>query len=80
MKLEEKILMSKLFLCGIAFQHELGETDEIDIYNSLEDCKKGHSCWKECGIVAIEVKDEKKPEKYSSSEWIVEQDLYWRKK
>lgn len=67
--------MHKKYLCGIAFQHELGETSEINIYDSLEELKKGHICWEECGIVEIEIKDDKQPEDYSSSTWIVKQDL-----
>lgn len=67
--------MKKFYLCGIAFQHELGETREIDIYDSLEACKAGHKCWEECGIVELET--EEFPEDYTKRTWLVPQDLKW---
>lgn len=65
--------MKKYYLCGVAFQHELGETDEIGIYDVLEELKRNHDCWDKCGIVEIE--SDGKPEEYTSHVWLVEQDL-----
>jgi hypothetical protein len=68
----------KYYLCGIAFQSELGETDEIGIYSSLEELKSKHECWESCGIVEIE--SDGKPEKYTSHVWVVPQDLKFNSK
>ena len=44
------------YICGIDYQHELGECD-ITIYATLESLKKKTKCWKECGIVELGVND-----------------------
>jgi hypothetical protein len=44
-----------VYTCGVAFQHEIGETD-VRFYESEEQLKKKRTCWKECGIVKVEVK------------------------
>jgi hypothetical protein len=66
------------YLCGVTFQHELGETDEIGIYDSVEELKADGKCWEQCGIVEIEF--ESIPEAYTSHKWIVEQNMDWGKK
>lgn len=65
----------KKYVCGITFQHELGFTDEISVYDSLEELKEKHPCYEDCGIVEIET--EGVSEKYTLHEWVVEQDLKW---
>ena len=69
----------KKYLCGIAFQHELGETDEIDIYDTLEEMKSSHKCWHSCGIVEIEIEFESHPENYTYHTWVVKQNMNWGK-
>lgn len=49
--MEKKI---KVFTCGVDYQYELGETICIT-YASIESLKKNCTCWKECGIVELEV-------------------------
>ncbi len=43
-----------LYLCGIDYQHELGECD-VKVFESVERLKKTNQCWSKCGIVKIEV-------------------------
>lgn len=54
------------YLCGITWQHELGQTD-IKIYPTVDSIKNQHGCSEHsCGIVEVEVKCKR---------WIVDQDL-----
>jgi hypothetical protein len=61
------------FLCGVSFQHELGECSDIKFYDSVEDLKGAGECWYSCGIVQIEY--EADPINYTSFKWIEEQDF-----
>ncbi len=54
------------YLCGIAWQHEVGEADKVELYGSLEDAKADHPAYEQCGIVKVLV---------SEVEWVVPQDL-----
>ena len=69
----------KKYLCGVTFEWELGETDDIGIYDTLEEVER-IKCAEECGIVEIEIEDESKPEKYTSHKWIKKQSFNWTKK
>jgi hypothetical protein len=71
--------MTKKYLCGVSFEHELGETDEIGIYDSIEDLKKDGECWKECGIVEVDVEDGEEPKTTDPHRWVVEQNFNWGK-
>lgn len=66
----------KKYMCGVTFLYELGETDEIAIYDTIVDLKK-FNCWKNCGIVEIETDGE--PEKYTSFKWIEPRNMNWGK-
>ena len=67
----------KKYLCGVAFCHELGETDDIGIYDTLEEVQ-ALRCSRQCGIVEIEFADGGNPEDYTSHKWLQEQDLRWQ--
>lgn len=67
----------KKYLCGVTFQHELGETDDIGIYDSIDQLKEKSKCYVECGIVEIEFVT--KPENYTAHTWILEQNFDWNK-
>jgi len=56
----------KVYICGVAYQHEVGETD-VTVYPSVEYLKKEGVCWDSCGIVECEVKGIK---------WVHPQDLF----
>lgn len=43
-----------LYLCGVDWQHELGETD-CRLFKSVEELKKEMPCWEECGILEIKL-------------------------
>ena len=45
----------KAFMCGVAWQHELGETD-VKTYGSAKDCENDQGCTKTCGIVEVEIR------------------------
>ena len=53
------------FVCGVAWQHELGLTD-VKIYPTADACKAGAKCSKDCGIVEVEI---------ALARWVVRQDL-----
>ena len=56
------------YMCGIDFQHELGEAPgPSKIYTTIVEAKKAHTCWRECGIVKVTV---------TLEEWVVKQDLF----
>ena len=44
-------------MCGVDWEHELGEVpDHTKVYSSVKDLKRQRTCYKECGIVEVEVK------------------------
>lgn len=49
----------KLYACDIDWRHEIGEASDLEgtmpLYSSLEILKKKHPCWKECGVVELEL-------------------------
>lgn len=60
MALKKAQLMAKevkdLYMCMIDWQHELGEAaGGTLVYASLNDLKKHHTCWEECGVVKVKV-------------------------
>lgn len=58
-------------MCGVDFQHELGEVpDYTPVYASVADLKRQRMCWKQCGIVKVEV---------TTIEWIEPQDFSVKK-
>ena len=70
----------KKYLCGIAWRHELGNTNmDGYIHDSVEDLKANHTCWVECGIVEVECPDDREPGTTDPHTWIVPEDLDWRK-
>ena len=48
----------KGYLCGIDFQHELCDDNAngVELFGSKEALKSNKSCWKECGILEVEIK------------------------
>jgi hypothetical protein len=70
----------KLYLCGVSFQHELGECSDIHFYDSLDELKQKSKCYAECGVVELDVDDKNDPETYNSFKWVVKQNLFWGKK
>jgi hypothetical protein len=52
-----------VYMCGVAWQHEAGETD-VKIYASAAQCERREHCTKDCGIVKAEI---------SLVKWIVPQ-------
>ena len=61
-KPEEKIG----FMCGVAWQHEIGETGGVEIHATEEACVKACGCTDECGIVKV---------KLTLVEWVKEQEF-----
>lgn len=58
-----------LYLCGVDWQHELGEaSDGTKLYPNLESIKHYRKCWKECGVVKVNVT-------FEDVEWVEPQDL-----
>jgi hypothetical protein len=58
----------KLYLCGIDYQHELGECD-VKVFESVERLKQMQPCWEQCGIVELQIAIRKVT-------WIEEQNLF----
>ena len=66
--------MSKHYMCGIDFQHEM-DAGCADFYDTIEDLKKGKGrCWQQCGIVELELDGRGA---VLGHKWVVEQDLKW---
>lgn len=63
----KKIRKVKVYVCGVDWQHEIGEASDVKMYASVADLKRSRTCWKSCGIVELEVK---------LSKWIEPQDLF----
>lgn len=49
----------KLYACGVDWQYEIGEAPDLEgrmpLYSSVEELKKARPCWKNCGIVELEI-------------------------
>lgn len=59
-----------VYVCGVDWQHEIGEEmakPDVVVYPSVESLKKHRTCWKECGIVELEI---------TVSKWVEPQDLF----
>jgi hypothetical protein len=56
-----------VFLDGVDFQHELGETT-VTTYASVDSLKKSSKCWSQCGIVKVKLK-------VNSVEWVEPQNF-----
>jgi hypothetical protein len=52
---DETKKVKRAFVCGVAWQHELGETD-IKLHPSLESLWREHKCTDKCGVVEVEVR------------------------
>ena len=65
--------MPKKYVCGITFSCELGHTEDVSVYDSLEELKRIHWYWKECGIVEIET--DGKAWEYTDHTWLEPMDL-----
>ena len=57
----------KSYVCGVDWQQEIGECNDIKLYSSVKALKKARTCWEECGIVELEIKVKK---------WVEPQDLF----
>lgn len=58
----------KSYVCGVDWQHEIGEgPNDVKLYSSLEVLKKERTCWKECGIVELDIRVKR---------WVEPQDLF----
>lgn len=57
----------KSYVCGTDFDYEIGVADDVTLYSSIKALKKGRQCWKECGIVELEIKIKK---------WVEPQNLF----
>jgi hypothetical protein len=59
------------YSCGVDWQHEIGEAPDLEgsmpLYSSVEELKEKRSCWKQCGIVKLEL---------SLKEWVEPQKLF----
>lgn len=58
----------KLFLDGVDWQHEIGNTNTT-VYESAEHLKRKESCWQSCGIVEVTLE-------VKSVRWVHPQDLF----
>jgi hypothetical protein len=48
----------KSYICMTDYQHGLGEC-AIKVYPTIKSLKKACLCWKECGIVELEIRVKK---------------------
>lgn len=57
--------MKTVYVCGVDWQHEIGET-QVTVFASVKSLKKSKDCTKTCGIVKLKVELE---------EWVEAQNL-----
>lgn len=56
------------YMCGIDYQHELeGSPDGTPVYSSVTELKTYKRCWRQCGIVEVELR---------ATRWVEPQDLF----
>ena len=64
----------KVYCCGVTFQHEIGHALDIEgsmpFFTDIKDLKKKFPCWKECGIVELDI---------ALSKWVIKQNLKFKK-
>jgi hypothetical protein len=48
--------IKKVYVCGTDWDWEIGEAPSCDVYDSVESLKRKKTCWKQCGIVELEVR------------------------
>ena len=53
MKKKEEIKYG--YICGTDWQHEM-EITEIEVYPSVVELKRHSKCWKQCGIIKLEIR------------------------
>lgn len=63
----------KLYACAVDWQHEIKECSDLNgkvpLYYTIKDLKKNRNCWKQCGIVEIEL---------NLKRWVKKQNLFKR--
>ena len=67
------------YVCGVSFQHEIGECSDIPYYDTLEELKAKGKCWEECGAVELEFDGPYYPRdrtEIKSHEWVVRQTMF----
>jgi hypothetical protein len=62
-----KKVSKKSYVCGVDWQHEIGECNDVKLFSSIKALKKARTCWEECGIVELEIKVKK---------WVEPQNLF----
>ncbi len=65
--------MSKHYLCGVDYQHEM-EEGLADFFDSVEELKSARKCWTECGIIELELDEAGKEIGHS---WVEPQNMKW---
>lgn len=63
--------MTKTYLCGVDYQHEMGE-GLADFFNTIDELKAAKPCWKSCGIVELSLNEAGEEVGYS---WVEQQSL-----
>jgi hypothetical protein len=61
----EKEKIVKVYMCGVAWQHEIGNTP-VKVHPSSKCLELDHKCTSECGIVEVEVRLKR---------WVLKQDF-----
>jgi len=54
------------FMCGVAWQHEVGETT-VELFENAKTCEQERSCTSQCGVVKVAIR---------LLEWVKGQDLF----
>ena len=63
---------TKHYLCGTDYRYEMS-LGMADFYNTIDDFYNNNQCWKECGIVEIELNEAGEE---VGHHWVVKEDLY----
>lgn len=47
------------YICGTDLLHELPDEQSCRFYKTIKNLKVKENCWKECGVVEVEIKEVK---------------------
>lgn len=51
--MREKVKTTELYMCGVDWQHEIGDSGDVQVFESLEMLKRHYRCVATCGAVRV---------------------------
>jgi hypothetical protein len=48
----------KAYVCGTNWHHECQDVlDQVSLHNDIDSLKESNRCWRQCGIIELEIKE-----------------------